>query len=91
VNKADLVNSVAQKTQLTKKDCEKVVTATIESIQEALNKGDKVSIVGFGTFEVRERAARKGRNPRTGEEIEIEAAKVPVFKAGKSLKETVGR
>lgn len=91
MNKADLVNSVAQKTQLTKKDCEKVVTATIESIQEALNKGDKVSIVGFGTFEVRERAARKGRNPRTGEEIEIEAAKVPVFKAGKSLKETVSR
>ena len=89
MNKAELVSSVAEKSGLSKKDSEKAVDAVIESIQDALGKGDKVSMVGFGTFEVRDRAARKGRNPQTGEEIEIAATKVPTFKAGKGLKDTV--
>jgi len=89
LNKAELVSSVAEKSGLSKKDSEKAVDAVIESIQDALGKGDKVSMVGFGTFEVRDRAARKGRNPQTGEEIEIAATKVPTFKAGKGLKDTV--
>ena len=89
MNKAELVGSVAEKSGLSKKDSEKAVDAVVESIQEALGKGDKVSLVGFGTFEVRARAARKGRNPQTGEEIEIAATKVPTFKAGKGLKDTV--
>jgi len=89
VNKQELVTSVAEKSGLTKKDSEKAVNALFASIEEALAKGDKVQLVGFGTFEVRSRAARKGRNPQTGEEIEIAAAKVPAFKAGKSLRDTV--
>ncbi|MCL5045978.1 MAG: HU family DNA-binding protein [Actinobacteria bacterium] len=89
MNKAELVSSVAEKSGLSKKDSEKAVDAVVESIQEALGKGDKVSLVGFGTFEVRARAARKGRNPQTGEEIEIAATKVPTFKAGKGLKDTI--
>lgn len=89
MNKAELISSVAEKTALTKKDVEKTISALIESIQETLAKGDKVQLVGFGTFEIRERAARKGRNPQTGEEIHIEATKVPVFKAGKSLRDAV--
>jgi len=89
VNKTDLVSSVAEKTELTKKDAEKAVNAILSSVEEALAKGDKVQLVGFGTFEVRERAARKGRNPQTGDEIEIAAAKVPAFKAGKALKDAV--
>jgi len=89
VNKQELVTSVAEKSGLTKKDSEKAVNAVFASIEEALAKGDKVQLVGFGTFEVRSRAARKGRNPQTGEEIEIAAAKVPAFKAGKSLRDTV--
>jgi len=89
VNKQELVTSVAEKSGLTKKDSEKAVNAVFSSIEEALAKGDKVQLVGFGTFEVRSRAARKGRNPQTGEEIEISAAKVPAFKAGKALKDTV--
>jgi len=89
VNKTDLVSAVAQKAGMTKKDAEKAVSAVFESIEEALAKGDKVQLVGFGTFEVRERAARKGQNPRTGEPIDIPATKVPAFKAGKSLKEMV--
>jgi DNA-binding protein HU-beta len=84
-----LISSVAEKTELTKKDSEKAVNAILEAIGAALGKGDKVQLVGFGTFEIRERAARKGRNPQTGEEINIAAAKVPVFKAGKSLREAV--
>ena len=89
MNKQELVTSVAEKSGLTKKDSEKAVNAVFASIEEALAKGDKVQLVGFGTFEVRSRAARKCRNPQTGEEIEIAAAKVPAFKAGKSLRDTV--
>lgn len=89
MNKAELVDVVASKAGLSKKDSEKAVNAVIEGIQEALARGEKVSLVGFGTFEVRERAARKGRNPRTGEEISIEATRVPVFRAGKMLKDNV--
>ncbi|WP_216363929.1 MULTISPECIES: HU family DNA-binding protein [unclassified Neomoorella] len=87
----DLVASVAEKTDLTKKEAEKVVSAVLASIEEALAQGDKVQLVGFGTFEIKERAARVGRNPRTGEEIEIAATRVPVFKPGKALKEAVAK
>ncbi len=89
MNKAELIAQVAEKSDMTKKDAEKAVSAMLAAIEEALARGDKVQLVGFGTFEVRERAARKGRNPQTGEEIEIAAARVPVFKAGKSLREVV--
>lgn len=89
MNKAELIAQVAEKSDMTKKDAEKAVSAVLAAIEEALARGDKVQLVGFGTFEVRERAARKGRNPQTGEEIEISAARVPVFKAGKSLREVV--
>lgn len=89
MNKAELISNVAEKTELTKKDSEKAVSAVLESIGEALSRGDKVQLVGFGTFEIRDRAARKGRNPQTGEEINIAAARVPVFKAGKLLKDAV--
>lgn len=89
MNKSELVSSVAEKAELTKKDAEKAVNALFSAIEEALAKGDKVQLVGFGTFEVRERSARKGRNPQTGEEIEIAAAKVPAFKAGKALKDAI--
>lgn len=89
MNKADLTTAIAEKSGLTKKDAEKYLKAFIDSIEEALAKGDKIQLVGFGTFEVRERAERKGRNPRTSEEITIPASKVPVFKAGKELKEKV--
>ncbi|MFZ5639760.1 MAG: HU family DNA-binding protein [Bacillota bacterium] len=89
MNKQDLVSSVAEKAELTKKDAEKAVSAVFASIEGALAKGDKVQLVGFGTFEVRKRAARKGRNPQTGKEIQIAAAKVPAFKAGKALKDAV--
>lgn len=91
MNKTDLVASVAEKTDLTKKEAEKVITEVFASIEEALAKGDKVQLVGFGTFEVKERAARVGRNPRTGEQIEIAATRVPVFKAGKALKDAVAQ
>ncbi|MHB9096153.1 MAG: HU family DNA-binding protein [Eubacteriales bacterium] len=89
MNKQELVSSVAEKSGLTKKDSEKAVNAVFASIEQALAKGDKVQLVGFGTFEVRKRAARKGRNPQTGAEIKIAAAKVPAFKAGKALKDSV--
>jgi len=89
VNKTELVASVAEKTGLTKKDAEKAVNALFDSVQDALTAGDKVQMIGFGTFEVKERAARKGRNPRTGQDIEIPASKNPVFKAGKALKDAV--
>jgi len=89
MNKAELIAQVSEKSDMTKKDAEKAVGALLSTIEEALAGGDKVQLVGFGTFEVRERAARKGRNPQTGEEIEIAAARVPVFKAGKSLREIV--
>ena len=88
-NKAELVDRVAKKTQLTKKDVSATVEALFETIQEALKAGEKVQVIGFGNFEVRERAARKGRNPQTGKEIKIAASKVPAFKAGKALKDAV--
>lgn len=88
-NKAELVENVAKKTGLTKKDATAVVEAVFGSIQDDLKKGDKVQLIGFGTFEVRNRAARKGRNPQTGKEIEIAASKVPAFKPGKALKDAV--
>ncbi|MHB1128164.1 MAG: HU family DNA-binding protein [Bacillota bacterium] len=91
MNKADLVSSVAEKAEITKKDAERVVSAVFNSIEDALSKGDKVQLVGFGTFEVKDRAARTGRNPKTGEEISIPASRVPGFKAGKALKELVGK
>jgi DNA-binding protein HU-beta len=89
LNKAELISLVAQKTEFTKKDTEKLVNAVFEAIGETLATGDKVQLMGFGSFEVRAREARKGRNPQTGEEIEIPAANNPVFKAGKTLKELV--
>jgi DNA-binding protein HU-beta len=89
LNKAELVAKVAEKSGLTKRDSEKAVSAVFETIEDALAKGDKVSLVGFGTFEPRTREARKGRNPQTGEEVMIPAARVPAFKAGKALKDRV--
>ena len=87
MTRAELIVNVAEKAKLDRKSAEKAVTATFETIKMALIEGDKVQVLGFGTFENRTRAARKGRNPRTGEEIEIESSKLPSFKAGKSLKE----
>lgn len=89
MNKSDLVTAVAEKSELSKKDAAKAVDAVLESITDSLQVGEKVQLIGFGNFEVRERAARKGRNPQTGEEIEIPASKVPAFKAGKALREAV--
>lgn len=89
MNKAELISSMAEKSQLTKKDAELALKAFIESVEEALAVGEKVQLVGFGTFETRDRAERKGRNPRTKEEITIPASTVPVFKAGKEFKEIV--
>ena len=90
MNKAELITSMAEKSQLTKKDAETALKAFIDSVQEALENGEKVQLVGFGTFETRERAARQGRNPRNPEEvIEIPASKAPVFKAGKGLKDII--
>ncbi|RRG09238.1 MAG: HU family DNA-binding protein [Lactobacillus sp.] len=88
-NKAELVEEVAQSTGLSKKDAEAAFNAVFAGVTDALTKGEKVQLIGFGTFEVRERAARKGRNPQTGAEIEIAATKVPAFKAGKALKDAV--
>ena len=89
MTRAELIVNVAEKAKLDRKSAEKAVTATFETIKMALIEGDKVQVLGFGTFENRTRAARKGRNPRTGEEIEIKASNLPSFKAGKSLKEAV--
>lgn len=91
MNKAELITSMAEKSNITKKDAEVALKAFIESVQDALETGDKVQLVGFGTFETRERAAREGRNPRTKEVIQIAASKVPVFKAGKEFKERVNK
>ena len=91
MNKAELVAAVADKTGLSKKDSEKAVNATFEAITAALEAGEKVSLVGFGAFDVKERAARMGRNPRTKEEVEIPASRVPQFKAGKALKDAVAK
>ena len=89
MNKSELIAEVATKAEITKKDAEAAVTAVIDAITESLKKGDKVQLVGFGSFEVKNRAARTGRNPRTKEVVEIPASKVPVFKAGKALKDAV--
>jgi len=91
MNKAELVAAVAEKTALSKKDSEKAVNAAFEAITEALVAGGKVQLVGFGSFETKERNARIGRNPRTKEEIEIPASRVPAFKAGKALKDAVAK
>ncbi len=91
MNKAELIAAVAEKTALSKKDSEKAVNAALEAITEALVGGDKVQLVGFGGFEVKERGARVGRNPMTREEIEIPASRVPAFKAGKALKDAVAK
>ena len=91
MNKSELIAAVAAKTGETKKNAEASLDAVIEVITEALSKGDKVQLVGFGSFEVRKRAARKGRNPQTKEEIKIPASKAPVFKAGKALKDVVNK
>lgn len=89
MNKQELVANVAEQANLTKKDAEKAVHAVFEAIKDALSKDDRVQLIGFGTFEVKERQARKGRNPQTGQEIKIPASKTPVFKAGKALKDSV--
>ena len=89
MNKSELIAAVAAKADLSKKDAEAAVKAVMDSVSEALADGDKVALVGFGTFEVKTRAARTGKNPRTGEAIEIPAAKVPSFKAGAALKNAV--
>lgn len=89
MNKTELINTVAEKSSLSKKDATSAVDAVFESITESLQNANKVQLIGFGNFEVRERAARKGRNPQTGEEIDIAASKVPAFKPGKALKDAV--
>lgn len=86
MNKNELIAKVAEATEMTKKESTQSVEAVLDAIAGALQKGDKVQLIGFGNFEVRERAARKGRNPQTGEEIDIPASKVPAFKPGKQLK-----
>ena len=91
MNKSDLIAAMAAKTGSTKKDAEATLNAFVDVVTEALVKGDKVQLVGFGSFEVRKRAARKGRNPQTKEEIKIPASKAPVFKAGKALKDVVNK
>lgn len=91
MNKADLVTAVAEKTGISKKDSEKAVNAAFDAITEALAAGDKVQLVGFGAFEAKERNARIGRNPKTKEEIQIPASRVPAFKAGKALKDAVAK
>ena len=89
MNRMELVSAIAEKAGMTKKDSEAALGATIEAITNALKKGDKVQLVGFGTFETRDRAAREGRNPQTGSKIKIPATTSPVFKAGKALKDAV--
>lgn len=91
MTKTELIDQVAEKSGLTKKETGKAVDAVLEAMTEALSGGDKVQLVGFGSFEVRERSARTGRNPQTGEAITIEARKVPVFKPGKALKDAVAK
>ncbi len=91
MNKSELITGIAEKSKLTKKDAEAALKGFIESVEETLEKGEKVQLVGFGTFEVRKRAARIGRNPRTKEEINIPESTVPVFKAGKEFKDRVNK
>lgn len=89
MNKTDLIAAVAAKAELSKKDADAAVSAVFDAVSDALAQGDKVQLVGFGTFEVRARAAKQGRNPKTGEAMTIAASKVPAFKAGKALKDAV--
>ncbi len=91
MNKSELIASISEKSKLTKKDVEVALKGFIESVEETLEKGEKVQLVGFGTFETRNRAARIGRNPRTKEEITIPESTVPVFKAGKDFKDKVNK
>ncbi|MBB5265990.1 DNA-binding protein HU-beta [Catenibacillus scindens] len=89
MNKAELIAAMAEKAELSKKDSEKALKAFIDVVTEELVKGEKIQLVGFGTFEVSERPAREGRNPQTGETMEIKASKAPKFKAGKALKDVI--
>ena len=89
MNKTELVAAIAEKTELSRKDAEKALKAFTEVVEEELKKGEKIQLVGFGTFEVSERAAREGRNPQTGETMQIAASKSPKFKAGKALKDAI--
>ena len=91
MTKVELIAAVAEKANLTKKDAEAAVNGALDVITESLKQGEKVQLVGFGTFEVRERGARTGRDPRTNQEIQIPASKAPAFKAGKALKESVNK
>ena len=91
MNKTELIDAMASKTGLTKKNAEAALNAFVETVSEQLAKGDKISLVGFGTFEVAERAEREGRNPQTGETMKIAASKAPKFKPGKALKDEVNR
>lgn len=91
MNKQELISAIAENANLSKKDAEAALGAFVAAVQDALKKGDKVQLVGFGSFEVRERAARTGRNPQTGAEMKIAAAKVPTFKAGKALKDLINK
>src|SRR5690625_3607706 len=91
MNKTDLINAVSEQAEFSKKDASRAVDAVLDSITNTLVEGEKVQLVGFGSFEVRERAARKGRNPQTGEEIDIPATKNPAFKPGKQLKDAVNK
>ena len=89
MNKAELIGAIAQKTEMTQKDAERALNAMLGSIMEALQRSEKVQLVGFGSFEKRLRSARRGKNPATGESLEIPAAQVPVFKAGKAFRDAV--
>ena len=91
MNKAELISAVAEKTGLSKKDSEKAINATFDTITLSMEAGEKVQLVGFGAFDIKERAARIGRNPKTKEEIEIPASRIPVFKAGKALKDAISK
>lgn len=91
MNKSELVAALAEKTEMTKKSAEASLNALVEIVTDELKNGGKIQLVGFGTFETRKRAARKGRNPQTGEEMKISASTVPVFKAGKALKDSVNK
>ena len=91
MNKSELVAAIAEKAELSKKDAEKAVKAFTDTVAEQLKAGEKIQLVGFGTFEVRERAAREGVTPRTGDQIKIAASKVPAFKAGSALKDAVAK
>lgn len=91
MNKMELVSAIAEKAEISRKDADKVLSATLEAISEALEAGEKIQLIGFGSFEVKSREARVGRNPKTREEIQIPASKTPVFKAGKALKDKVAK